>query len=70
LHQVVKNQNIEIIEVEEGDIFDPSNHEAVGTVTVTDAAQDNKVIGVVRSGYTLNDKVIRPVRVVVGQIQI
>lgn len=43
--------------------FDPSLHEAVDTRV----GEDNKILEVVRKGYTLNGKVIRPAQVVVGK---
>ena len=43
--------------------FDPKLHDAVDTR----AGDDNKILEVVRKGYTLNDKVLRPAQVVVGK---
>ncbi|MBI2019814.1 nucleotide exchange factor GrpE [Candidatus Daviesbacteria bacterium] len=43
--------------------FDPNLHEAVDTRE----GEDNKILEVVRKGYTLNNKVIRPAQVVVGR---
>ena len=43
--------------------FDPSLHEAVDTREGT----DNMILEVVRKGYTLNGKVLRPAQVVVGR---
>ncbi len=43
--------------------FDPSLHEAVDTRE----GDDNKILKVVRKGYTLNGKVIRAAQVVVGR---
>jgi molecular chaperone GrpE len=43
--------------------FDPSLHEAVDTRD----GDDNMVLEVVRKGYTLNGKVLRPAQVVVGR---
>lgn len=43
--------------------FDPNLHEAVDT----QVGEDNKILKVVRKGYTLNGKVLRPVAVVVGR---
>ncbi|MBI2597379.1 nucleotide exchange factor GrpE [Candidatus Daviesbacteria bacterium] len=44
-------------------VFDPALHEAVDTAE----GDDNKILKVVRKGYTLNDKVIRPAQVIVGR---
>ncbi len=52
-----------------GDAFDPSRHEAVATVPVTDADQDGRVTGVIRPGYSIGDEVLRPAMVAVGRLE-
>lgn len=52
--------------------FDPNLHEAVDTQEPSDAQAkegkgDNSILKVVRKGYTLNGKVLRPAGVVVGR---
>lgn len=59
--QVLQSEGLDEIPIESG--FDPSFHEAVDT----EQGDDNKIIKVVRKGYTLNDRVVRPTQVVVGQ---
>lgn len=54
--------------VVEGQPFDPRLHEAVSIVPVTDAAQDERVIGVVRGGYTIGEDLLRSAGVVVGRL--
>jgi molecular chaperone GrpE len=49
-----------------GEPFDPRQHEAVGTVT-TDALPDRTVADVTRSGFTVDDRVLRPAQVVVAR---
>lgn len=49
-----------------GGQFDPALHEAVDTKE----GEDNKILEVVRKGYTLNGKVLRPAQVVVGKSQV
>ena len=46
-----------------GDVFDPKKFEALQEVPAEDEAQDNTVAQVFRSGYALNDYVIRPAQV-------
>jgi molecular chaperone GrpE len=53
----------------EGRPFDPRVHEAVSTLPVAAPDQDEQVVGVIRSGYTVGDDVLRPAAVVVGQHQ-
>ncbi|HBC21033.1 MAG TPA: nucleotide exchange factor GrpE [Porphyromonadaceae bacterium] len=47
--------------------FDTERHEAISTVPVPDPEMKGKIIDTVEKGYTLNDKVIRHAKVVVGQ---
>ena len=51
----------------EGADFDTEYHEAVTMFPSSDPAQKGKVIDTVQKGYTLNDKVIRFAKVVVGE---
>ena len=47
-----------------GQRFDPHLHEAVAT----DGSDGEAVVGILRNGYTLNGKLLRPARVVVGNL--
>ena len=49
-----------------GKDFDTDYHEAVAQFPVEDAEKKNKVIDVAQEGYTLNGKVVRYAKVVVG----
>lgn len=50
-----------------GKDFDSDIHEAVTTFPAQDESQKGKVIDTVLKGYTINDKVLRHAKVVVGQ---
>jgi molecular chaperone GrpE len=50
-----------------GQPFDPVRHEAIALVPVTDAAQDGRVIDVMREGYLIGDETLRPAGVAVGK---
>ncbi len=50
-----------------GHPFDPTRHEAASTVPVTDPAQENHVLGIIREGYEMGGEVLRPALVAVGQ---
>lgn len=50
-----------------GEKFDPERHEAIALVPVTDAAQDGRVIDVMREGYLIGDDTLRPAGVAVGK---
>lgn len=50
----------------EGEVFDPKRHEAVMSETVEGAAPGT-VVQVLRSGYTLHERVLRPAMVKISQ---
>lgn len=50
-----------------GNDFNTDMHEAVTTFPVDDESKKGKVIDTVLTGYTINDKVLRHAKVVVGQ---
>lgn len=52
---------------EADDTFDAERHEAITAVPVQDEAQKGKILDTIEKGYTINDKVLRHARVVVGQ---
>ncbi len=60
LNQVLQSEGLE--QIAAGGQFDPNLHEALDLRE----GEDNKIIEVVRKGYTLNGKVLRPSAVVVG----
>lgn len=49
-----------------GETFDPQQHEAMSMQQVPDAPA-NSIIAVFQKGYRLNDRVIRPARVIVAK---
>lgn len=50
-----------------GKMFDPDHFEAISTVPVADAAQDGRVVGVVRDCYMLGQETLRHGMVAVGK---
>jgi molecular chaperone GrpE len=67
LVHVLERYGVARIEVVLGQPFDPSHHEAIAVVALDDPDQDGAVIEQLEPGYVLGDKLLRPVRVVVGQ---
>lgn len=61
LNQVLQSEGLEHVAADGQ--FDPNLHEAVDTRE----GEDNKILEVVRRGYTLNGKVLRPAQVIVGK---
>jgi molecular chaperone GrpE len=50
----------------EGELFDPQQHEAM-SILPSDDAQPNTILNVFQKGYVLNERVIRPARVIVAK---
>jgi molecular chaperone GrpE len=50
-----------------GEEFNPDIHEAITEIPVNDPAMKGKVVDEVEKGYTLNEKIIRYSKVVVGK---
>lgn len=57
---------VKAIDPEDRD-FDTERHEAISVVPVADESQKGKILDTVEKGYTINDKVLRHAKVVVGQ---
>lgn len=60
LRRTLEESGLKTVQVEE---FDPNLHEAVEVVE----GPSGKILKVVEMGYTLNDKVLKPAKVVVGK---
>jgi molecular chaperone GrpE len=56
---ILKEEGVEEIEAQ-GRPFDPNLHEAT---EVIEGKNDNKIVKILRKGYKINDKVIRPAQV-------
>jgi molecular chaperone GrpE len=65
LHDVLRRQGVKAIDALGSD-FDPNLHEAVVHEPSAEH-RDNEVIGELRKGYTLNDKLLRPAFVKVAK---
>jgi molecular chaperone GrpE len=68
--QVLSQEGLD--EIPADGVFDPSLHEAVDTrvpspAEASEGKRENTILEVVRKGYNLNGKVIRPAQVVVGR---
>jgi molecular chaperone GrpE len=49
-----------------GELFDPHKHEAL-LYEKTTQSPEGTILNVIQNGYTLNDKILRPARVIVAQ---
>ncbi len=61
----LQGKGLAVIEAK-GEVFDTDLHEAIAQIPVPEEEQKGKVFEVVQTGYTLNGKVIRFAKVVVG----
>ena len=65
LRALLESEGVRPIEVEAGAPFDPREHEAIATVPGSGRAEGT-IVDVIRRGYKLRDRVIRPALVAVA----
>jgi len=69
LEDALKGHGVEVMEVKEGDVFDPSIHEAISSEQGTGSKEqeDEKqiVAKVLQNGYRIGGRVVRPAKVTV-----
>jgi molecular chaperone GrpE len=65
LSKAMADHGLQIIDPT-GEVFDPEKHEAM-TMMVSDQHDENTIIDVIEKGYQLNDRLIRPAKVVVSR---
>lgn len=63
---ILQNEGVESIPTEPGSYFDPTLHEAV-TYEDDHNYEEGDIISVLKQGYRLNDRVLRPVQVRVAK---
>lgn len=66
LHSLLKNKGLSAMD-STGLDFDPEVHEAITEIPAPSEEMKGKVIDTIEKGYTLNDKIIRHAKVVVGK---
>ena len=64
--EILKNQGLNVVEVEKGDTFDPEIHEAITQIPAPEENLKGKIIDIITSGYSLGERIIRYPKVVVG----
>jgi molecular chaperone GrpE len=67
LINTLEQKGLSKIEVNQGDVFNADDHEAVTQIPAPSDDLKGKIIDVVERGYKLGDKVIRFPKVVIGQ---
>ena len=67
LREVLKSEGVEEIEVKTGDKFDPEIMECtVADLPEADSEEEAEVSEVIRKGYKVREKILRPAQVQVG----
>lgn len=66
LLSTLEKQNVAVIDLKPGDLFDPNNQEAV-THEENENFTDGQIIEVVQTGYQLKERIIRPALVRVAK---
>jgi len=65
--QILSRQGLEESDPK-GEPFDPSLHEAIGTIPTENQDDDHKILEVIQKGYILFGKIIRPAKVKIGEV--
>ncbi|MEK7646810.1 MAG: nucleotide exchange factor GrpE [Patescibacteria group bacterium] len=64
--KLLEGHGVELLEADVGQKFDPVMHDAIEKTDVADETKDGVIIEVVKRGYKLHDKILRPAMVKVG----
>ena len=65
LLQILSMNGLQVID--NRGMIDPSMHEVVNTVAVTDEQSENNIVEVLQKGYLLNNRVLRPSKVIIAK---
>ncbi|MCJ8165811.1 nucleotide exchange factor GrpE [Pontibacter sp. E15-1] len=66
LKHVTQQKGLKPMEIKAGDDFDSDMHEAVTQIPAPSEELKGKIVDVIEKGYTLNEKVIRFAKVIIG----
>ncbi|MGX7591985.1 nucleotide exchange factor GrpE [Candidatus Karelsulcia muelleri] len=67
LWHLLKQEGIQKINSKKGDVFNTDIHEAVSIQTITKPELKGKILHIIESGYSLNKKIIKYTKVIVGK---
>jgi len=59
----------DVVQIDELASFNPQIHKAIGTVPVSEDQLPNSIFSIVRNGYMLRDRILRPAEVIVAVVQ-
>lgn len=65
--ETLRAKGLEVMEVEEGDVFDSDVHEAITQIPAPSDKLKGKIVDVVEKGYKLGERIIRFPKVVIGK---
>ena len=65
LLQILSLNGLQVID--NSGTIDPSMHEVVNTVAITDEQSENNIVEVLQRGYLLNNRVLRPSKVTIAK---
>lgn len=66
--QILEKEGLQKIDAL-GSSFDPQMHEALMMKTIDDAEENDKIVEVFQEGFTLNERLLRPSKVIVGKFE-
>ena len=66
MHKTLKNFDVKEISTQTGDVYNADFHETIGSEWNHNFSE-NTILKIKRSGFTLHDRVIRPVQVIINQ---
>lgn len=67
LKNTLKAKGLEEVALNQGDVFNADNHEAITQIPAPNDNLKGKIIDIIEKGYKLGDKIIRFPKVVIGQ---
>ena len=66
LDDFLANQGVQAVDLQPGTMFDPKVHDAMAQ-EVSDTFEEGQIIRVMRKGYKMGERLVRPANVVVAQ---
>ena len=66
LDDFLSNQGVQEVTLKPGDTFDPNQHDAMAQ-EASDTFEDGQIIRVMRKGYKMGERLVRPANVVVAE---
>lgn len=66
LDDFLASQGVQEVALSPGDVFDPNQHDAM-TQEESDEFEDGQIIRIMRKGYKMGERLVRPANVVVAQ---